>query len=153
MDELSHLIIFYGLIIHSMLALYIAFPQVVKFLVLSIISACAIRRCLQYGICQRCAPPQWCKFLSRVSKSMTEFVCPSVCLSVCRSFFFLLCSNHQILIKLSLDYHPMKCLRACTSISADDIFKWIFLNENGRIQIQISIFPCVQLTMSQRWFR
>ena len=37
---------------------------------------------------------------------------------------------------------------------ADNIFKCIFLNENDRIQIQISLklLPGVQLTISQHWF-
>ena len=41
------------------------------------------------------------------------------------------------------------------TILADDNFKCIFLNDNDRITIQISLnlFPGVQLTTSQPWFR
>ena len=41
------------------------------------------------------------------------------------------------------------------AILADDIFKRIFLNENGRIQIQIhwNLFLTVQLTIALDWFR
>ena len=35
----------------------------------------------------------------------------------------------------------------------DDIFKWIFLNENVWISINISHFLGVQLTIFQHWFR
>ena len=63
--------------------------------------------------------------------------------------------NAQILSVPVIDELTHLPLDKMAAILADDIFKWIFLNENGRIPIQISLkfVPRVQLTISQHWFR
>ena len=60
-------------------------------------------------------------------------------------------SNRSSMDMVKLTHLP---LDKVADILADDIFKCIFLNENDRIPIQISLkFPGVQLTISQHWFR
>ena len=68
-----------------------------------------------------------------------------------------ICTSNLVEISGGYDKESFNSLRPRQNGSrfADDIFKCIFLNENVRISIKIhwSLFPRVQLILSQHWFR
>ena len=88
----------------------------------------------QWCVRNRIACRDWGKEVYRIShKICTLFGCA----------FFLLCIHHYHLndffvFHLSVFLTPLP-LDKMADILADDIFKWIFLNENDRIPIQISL--------------